>query len=287
NIAPTLVEFVVVGVIFVWIFGVTYLGVLVVMVWAYLYFTIKASNWRIAIRRDMNASDTDANGKAVGSLLNYETVKYFANEEMEARRFDGAMAGYERAAIRIWSSLGLLNFGQAVIFYGGLLVISVMAVLGVMQGRLTLGDFVLLNTFLLQVYRPLNMIGFVYRELRQGLTDIGEWFRLLDQEPEIVDRPGAPPLAVSGSVIRFEHVSFHYDPERPILKDVSFEVPAGQTIAIVGPTGAGKSTISRLLFRFYDVTGGRITIDGQDVRDVTQQSLRAAIGMVPQDTVLF
>jgi len=287
NIAPTLVEFVVVGVIFVWIFGVTYLGVLVVTVWAYLYFTIKASNWRIAIRRDMNASDTDANGKAVDSLLNYETVKYFANEEMEARRFDEAMAGYERAAIRIWSSLGLLNFGQAVIFYGGLLVISVMAVLGVMQGRLTLGDFVLLNTFLLQVYRPLNMIGFVYRELRQGLTDIEEMFRLLDQEPEIVDRPGAPPLAVSGSVIRFEHVSFHYDPERPILRDVSFEVPAGQTIAIVGPTGAGKSTISRLLFRFYDVTGGRITIDGQDVRDVTQQSLRAAIGMVPQDTVLF
>src|SRR5690606_25008598 len=281
NIAPTLVEFVVVGVIFVWIFGVTYLGVLVVMVWAYLYFTIKASNWRIAIRRDMNASDTDANGKAVGSLLNYETVKYFANEEMEARRFDGAMAGYERAAIRIWSSLGLLNFGQAVIFYGGLLVISVMAVQGVMQGRLTLGDFVLLNTFLLQVYRPLNMIGFVYRELRQGLTDIEAMFRLLDQDPEIEDRPDARPLAITGPVVRFDDVRFHYDADRAILKGVSFEVPAGKTIAVVGPSGAGKSTISRLLYRFYDVVEGTVSVDGQDIRDVTQESLRAAIGMVP------
>jgi len=287
NIAPTIVEFAVVAVIFVWMFGATYLGVLVAMIWAYLYFTIKASNWRIAIRRDMNASDTDANGKAVDSLLNYETVKYFANEEMEASRFDTAMAGYERSAIRIWTSLGLLNFGQAVIFYGGFLIISVMAILGVMNKTLTLGDFVLLNTFLMQVYRPLNFIGFVYRELRQGLTDIEEMFRLLDQDPEILDKPGAEPLAIAGPVIRFEDVSFHYDPERPILKSVSFEVPAGQTIAIVGPTGAGKSTISRLLFRFYDVTGGRITIDGQDLRDVTQESLRSAIGMVPQDTVLF
>ncbi|MFC3704659.1 ABCB family ABC transporter ATP-binding protein/permease [Devosia honganensis] len=287
NIAPTIVEFVVVAIIFVWLFGVTYLGVLLVTIWAYLYFTIKASNWRISIRRDMNESDTDANGKAIDSLLNYETVKYFANEHMEAERFDGAMAGYERSAIRIWTSLGVLNFGQAVIFYGGFLAISIMSILGVMDGTLTLGDFVLLNTFLMQIYRPLNMIGFVYRELRQGLTDIEEMFRLLEQDPEIEDRPGATPLAVTGPVIRFEDVSFHYDPERPILKSVSFEVPAGRTVAIVGPTGAGKSTISRLLFRFYDVTGGRITIDGQDLRDVTQESLRSAIGMVPQDTVLF
>ncbi|WP_297106116.1 ABC transporter ATP-binding protein/permease [uncultured Devosia sp.] len=287
NIAPTLVEFVVVAVIFVWLFGISYLGVLVVMIWAYLYFTIKASNWRISIRRAMNDSDTDANGKAIDSLLNFETVKYFANEDMEARRFDKAMEGYERSAIRIWSSLGFLNFGQAVIFYGGFLVISIMSIQGVMDGRLTLGDFVLLNTFLMQIYRPLNFIGFVYRELRQGLTDIEEMFKLLDQNPEIEDRPGAKPLAVSGPVIRFEDVSFHYDPDRPILKGVSFEVPAGKTVAIVGPTGAGKSTISRLLFRFYDVTGGRITIDGQDLRDVTQESLRSAIGMVPQDTVLF
>ncbi len=287
NIMPTIVEFVVVSVIFVWMFGVSYLGVLVVMIWAYLYFTIKASNWRIAIRRDMNESDTDANGKAIDSLLNFETVKYFANEQMEAQRFDKAMAGYERSAIRIWTSLGFLNFGQAVIFYGGFLIISIMAILGVMNRTLTLGDFVLLNTFLLQIYRPLNFIGFVYRELRQGLTDIEEMFKLLDQDPEIEDSPGAKPLAVSGPVVRFEDVTFHYDPDRPILKGVSFEVPAGKTVAIVGPTGAGKSTISRLLFRFYDVTGGRITIDGQDLRDVTQTSLRSAIGMVPQDTVLF
>lgn len=287
NIVPTILEFVVVAVIFVWLFGVSYVGVLVVMIWAYLWFTIKASNWRIAIRRDMNDSDTDANGKAIDSLLNYETVKYFANEKMEAERYDRSMANYEKSAIRIWTSLGWLNFGQAVIFYGGFLVISIMAILGVMDGRLTLGDFVLLNTFLMQVYRPLNFIGFVYRELRQGLTDIEAMFKLLDQDPEILDKPDAKPLAVTGPVIRFEDVTFHYDSDRPILKGVSFEVPAGKTVAIVGPTGAGKSTISRLLYRFYDVTGGRITIDGQDLRDVTQESLRSTIGMVPQDTVLF
>ncbi len=287
NIVPTIIEFIVVAIIFVWLFGVSYVGVLVVMIWAYLYFTIKASNWRIAIRRDMNDSDTDANGKAIDSLLNYETVKYFANEKMEAERYDRSMASYEKSAIRIWTSLGWLNFGQAVIFYGGFLAISIMAILGVMDGRLTLGDFVLLNTFLMQVYRPLNFIGFVYRELRQGLTDIEEMFKLLDKDPEITDKPDAKPLAVTGPVIRFEDVTFHYDADRPILKGVSFEVPAGKTVAIVGPTGAGKSTISRLLYRFYDVTGGRITIDGQDLRDVTQESLRSTIGMVPQDTVLF
>ncbi|WEJ32307.1 ABC transporter ATP-binding protein/permease [Devosia sp. SD17-2] len=287
NIAPTIVEFIVVAVVFVWLFGLSYLGVLVVMIWGYLYFTIKASNWRITIRRQMNESDTDANGKAIDSLLNYETVKYFANEQMEAERFDRSMAGYERSAIRIWTSLGFLNFGQAVIFYAGFLAISIMAIMGVMDGTLTLGDFVLLNTFLMQVYRPLNFIGFVYRELRQGLTDIEEMFKLLDQAPEITDKPDAKPLAVTGPTLRFEDVTFHYDADRPILKGVSFEVPAGKTVAIVGPTGAGKSTISRLLYRFYDVTGGRITIDGQDLRDVTQKSLRSTIGMVPQDTVLF
>jgi ABC-type transport system involved in Fe-S cluster assembly fused permease/ATPase subunit len=287
NTAPTLVEFVITAVIFIVMFGVSYLGVLVATIWLYLYFTIKASNWRISIRRDMNESDTDANSKAIDSLLNFETVKYFANEEMEARRFDKSMEGYERSAIRIWTSLGFLNFGQAVIFYAGVIVIGILAVQGVLAGTLTVGDFVLLNTFLMQIYRPLNFIGFVYREIRQGLTDIEEMFKLLDREPEIEDKPGAAPLAISGPVIRFEDVTFHYDPEREILKGVSFEVPAGKTTAIVGPTGAGKSTISRLLFRFYDVTGGRITIDGQDIRDVTQASLRHAIGMVPQDTVLF
>jgi ABC-type transport system involved in Fe-S cluster assembly fused permease/ATPase subunit len=287
NIAPTIVEFAITAVIFVWMFGVSYLGVLVVMIWGYLYFTIKASNWRISIRRDMNNSDTDANSKAIDSLLNFETVKYFANEKMEADRFDSAMAGYERSAIRIWTSLGFLNFGQAIIFYAGFLIIAIMAIVGVMNNTLTLGDFVLLNTFLMQIYRPLNFIGFVYRELRQGLTDIEEMFKLLDQNPEIEDAPNAKPLAISGPVIRFDNVTFHYDADRPILKGVSFEVPAGKTVAIVGPTGAGKSTISRLLYRFYDVTGGSITIDGQDLRDITQESLRSAIGMVPQDTVLF
>jgi len=287
NTAPTVVEFLIAGVIFIVFFGISYLGVLIVTVWLYLWFTIQASNWRIAIRRDMNESDTDANGKAIDSLLNFETVKYFANEKMEAERFDASMERYERSAIRIWSSLGFLNFGQAVIFYGGTVVILVMAGLGVMNRQLTLGDFVLLNTFLMQIYRPLNMIGFVYREIRQGLTDIEEMFKLLDRPPEIQDKPDARPIAITGPVIRFDNVDFHYDSDRPILKGVSFEVPAGRTIAVVGPSGAGKSTISRLLYRFYDVIGGAITIDGQDIRDVTQASLRAAIGMVPQDTVLF
>jgi ATP-binding cassette subfamily B protein len=287
NTAPTLVEFVVVGTIFITLFGVSFLGVLVVTIALYLWFTIKASNWRIGIRREMNASDNDANSKAIDSLLNYETVKYFTNEGLEARRFDASMERYEHAALRIWHSLGLLNFGQALIFYTGTAIIGVMTVAGVLAGQLSLGDFVLINTFLMQIYRPLNQIGFVYRELRQGLTDIEEMFRLLDQEPEIKDAPGAPALVVEGPVIRFEDVHFAYDAERPILKGVSFTVPAGKTIAVVGPSGAGKSTISRLLYRFYDVSSGRITIDGQDIRDVTQQSLRAVIGMVPQDTVLF
>jgi ATP-binding cassette subfamily B protein len=287
NIVPTMLEFVVTAIIFATMFGISYLGVLLLVIWGYLLWTIKASNWRISIRRDMNNSDTDANSKAIDSLLNYETVKYFTNEAMEARRYDAAMAGYERSAIRIWTSLGTLNFGQALIFYAGTVVILVMAAYGVIGGRLTVGDFVLLNTFLIQIYRPLNQIGFVYRELRQSLTDIEEMFHLLDQQPEIGDKPGAGGLDIGNPSIRFDNVLFHYDPDRPILKGVSFEVPAGKTVAIVGPTGAGKSTISRLLYRFYDVTGGAITINGQDLRDVTQHSLRAAIGMVPQDTVLF
>jgi ABC-type transport system involved in Fe-S cluster assembly fused permease/ATPase subunit len=287
NTAPTLVEFVIVGAIFWAMFGFSYFAVVVVTVALYMWFTVKASNWRISIRRDMNESDTDANSKAIDSLLNFETVKYFANEKMEAERFDRAMARYERSAIRIWSSLGVLNFGQAAIFYSGVVVIGVMAAMGVMARTLTLGDFVLLNTFLLQIYRPLNMIGFVYREIRQGLTDIEAMFQLLDRDPEILDKPGATALQIKGPVIRFEDVKFHYDPDRPILKGVTFEIPAGKTVAVVGPSGAGKSTLSRLLYRFYDVIDGRITVDGQDLRDVTQVSLRAAIGMVPQDTVLF
>ena len=266
NIAPTVVEFVTTSIIFVVLFGISYLGVMVVTIWLYLWFTIKTSNWRIGIRRDMNESDADASSKAVDSLLNFETVKYFGNEKMEAERFDKSMARYERSAIRIWTSLGFLNFGQAFIFYTGVVIIGVLAIEGVLAGRLTLGDFVLLNTFLMQIYRPLNFIGAVYREIRQGLTDTEEMFKLLNRDAEIVDAPDAKPLAVTGPVIRFEDVKFHYDPEREILKGISFEVPAGKTTAIVGPTGAGKSTISRLLYRFYEVTGGRITIDEQDIR---------------------
>lgn len=287
NTAPTLIEFVVVGVIFVTMFGVSFLGVLVATIWAYIWFTIRASNWRIGIRREMNDSDTEANSKAIDSLLNFETVKYFGNEKMEAARFDASMAQYEKAAVSMWASLGALNFGQAVIFWTGTAIIGVMAVLGVMHANLTTGDYVLIMAFLMQIYRPLNMIGFVYREIRQGLADIEAMFALLDQDPEIVDSPDARPLKIAGPTLRFENVRFHYDADRPILKGVDFEVPAGRTIAVVGPSGAGKSTISRLIFRFYDVTGGRVAIDGQDVRDVTQESLRAAVGMVPQDTVLF
>jgi ATP-binding cassette, subfamily B, heavy metal transporter len=287
NTAPALVEFVIISVVFLVMFGPAFLAVILVTIWAYIYFTIKASNWRIGIRRAMNESDTDANSKAIDSLLNFETVKYFGNEKMEAERFDASMASYESAAIKMWTSLGFLNFGQAVIFWTGMIVIAILSVQGVLAGTLSIGDFVLVNTFMMQIYRPLNFIGFVYREIRQGLADIEAMFALLDQKAEIVDAPDAKPLKVSGAVLRFDDVVFHYDPDRPILKGISFEVPAGKTIAVVGPSGAGKSTISRLIFRFYDVTGGRITIDGQDIRAVSQKTLRSAVGMVPQDTVLF
>ncbi len=287
NTAPALVEFIIVGAIFAYMFGPLFLGILVLTVFSYIWFTVRASNWRIGIRRDMNDSDTDANSKAVDSLLNFETVKYFGNEELEAKRFDSSMARYEKAAIKMWTSLGFLNFGQGLIFWTGMIVIGVLAANGVLSGKYSVGDFVLINTFMLQVYRPLNFIGFVYREIRQGLADIEAMFLLLDQKPEIVDKPDAKPIVISGGSIRFDNVSFHYDSDRPILKNVSFEVPAGKTIAVVGPSGAGKSTISRLIYRFYDVSDGSVSIDGQDLRDITQKSLRAAIGMVPQDTVLF
>ncbi|WP_029042469.1 ABCB family ABC transporter ATP-binding protein/permease [Cucumibacter marinus] len=285
--APTIVEFIIVGTVFTVMFGFSFVAVLAIMICAYVYFTVKASNWRIGIRRAMNESDTDANSKAIDSLLNFETVKYFGNEDMEADRFDRSMAKYEKAAIRMWASLGALNFGQAAIFWIGMIVIIVMSVMRVSAGEMTVGDFVLVNAFMMQIYRPLNFIGSIYREIRQGLADIENMFQLLDQDPEIEDRPDARPLEVSGAVLKFNHVIFHYDADRPILKGVDFEVPAGKTIAVVGPSGAGKSTISRLIYRFYDVIEGSVTIDGQDIRDVTQKSLRAAVGMVPQDTVLF
>ncbi|MCR9120871.1 MAG: ABC transporter ATP-binding protein/permease [Phyllobacteriaceae bacterium] len=287
NTAPTIIEFGLIAVIFGFAYGWEYVAVTAATVAAYSVFTVRASDWRIQIRRDMNNSDTDANTKAIDSLLNFETVKYFGNETMEAERYDRSMAGYEHSATRVWTSLGWLNFGQGVIFGIGLLVMMAMSARAVQAGEQTIGDFVFINAMLMQLSVPLNFIGFIYREIRQGLTDIEQMFDLLDVEAEVTDQPDAEPLAIADGAIRFEDVHFAYDPDRPILKGISFEVPAGKSVAIVGPSGAGKSTISRLLFRFYDVQQGAITIDGQDVRAVTQASLRAAIGMVPQDTVLF
>ncbi|PZU22349.1 MAG: metal ABC transporter permease [Shinella sp.] len=287
NTVPTLIEFALTAVIFWWSYGFSYLFVTALTVGLYLWFTVKASDWRISIRRDMNNSDTEANTKAIDSLLNYETVKYFGNEEMEARRFDDAMARYEISATRIWTSLGWLNFGQAVIFGIGMAVMMVMSGLAVQRGEQTIGDFVFVNALLMQLSMPLNFIGFVYREIRQGLTDIEQMFDLLEIDAEVKDADSAKDLAIANGSITFKDVHFAYDANRPILKGLSFEVPAGKTVAVVGPSGAGKSTISRLLYRFYDVQQGEILIDGQNIRDVTQKSLRNAIGMVPQDTVLF
>jgi len=287
NSIPTVIELIMIGGLVAWYFGWIYVAVVFVMVTAYVWFTFFASEKRIVIRRDMNESDTEAHSKAVDSLLNFETVKYFGNEELEARRFDASMARYEKAAIRTYTSLGVLNSGQAVIFSTGMVVCMLLAARDVTLGVLTVGDFVMINAILIQLFMPLNFMGMVYREIKQGLVDIETMFALLHEPAGIVDRPDAKPLHVDKGAIKFDHVSFAYEPGRPILKDVSFEVPAGKMVAIVGPSGAGKSTISRILFRFYDLTRGAVTIDGQNIEDVTQHSLRAAIGMVPQDTVLF
>jgi ATP-binding cassette subfamily B protein len=287
NTLPTFLELAFAAGVIAYQFNWKYLVVILATVIVYVWFTVKVSDWRIKIRRTMNESDQDAHSKAIDSLLNFETVKYFGNEKLEAARYDRAMARYEQAAIRIWTSIAWLNIGQVVIFTAGMTTCMVMSGLAVVRGEQTIGDFVLINALLMQLSIPLNFIGMVYREIKQGLIDIEAMFDLLEVPPEITDRPGAAPLAVTGGSVRFEDVVFQYDPGRTILKGVSFEVPAGRTVAIVGPSGAGKSTIARLLFRFYDVTAGRISIDGHDVRDVSQESLRGAIGMVPQDTVLF
>jgi ABC-type transport system involved in Fe-S cluster assembly fused permease/ATPase subunit len=287
NTLPTILEFALTAVIFWIAYGWIYVAIIAVTVLIYTWFTVRASDWRIAIRREMNDSDTEANTKAIDSLLNYETVKYFNNELMEAERFDRSMARYEDAATKTWTSLGWLNFGQGVIFGIGMAAVMALSAWEVSRGTHTIGDFVFVNAMLMQLSVPLNFIGFIYREIRQALTDIEQMFDLLGIKQEITDHEDAKPLVISNGTVTFDNVHFAYDANRPILKGVSFEVPAGKTVAIVGPSGAGKSTISRLLFRFYDVQSGSVKIDGQDVRDVTQSSLRSAIGMVPQDTVLF
>jgi ATP-binding cassette, subfamily B, heavy metal transporter len=287
QLVPVVIEVVLIISILLWLFDWRYVVVLVVMVTTYMFYTIKATEWRINIRREMNNSDTDANGKAIDSLLNFETVKYFGAEARETARYDVSMAQYERNSVKAYSSLAVLNFGQATIFTIGLTLAMVMCVQGIRAGTNTLGDFVLINALLIQLYQPLNFMGTVYREIKQATLDIEQMFDLIGRDPEIMDAPGALPLKVSAGEVRFEDVHFAYIPERPILKGISFTVAPGQTIAIVGPSGAGKSTISRLLFRFYEPGQGRILIDGQEIASVQQVSLRAAIGMVPQDTVLF
>jgi ABC-type transport system involved in Fe-S cluster assembly fused permease/ATPase subunit len=287
QLVPTIVEVSLLMAVLLWKFDWRYVLVTMITVVLFMYYTYIATEWRIEIRRKMNDSDTEANTKAIDSLLNYETVKYFTAEEREARRYDRSMERYERASVKTYTSLAVLNTGQAIIFTAGLTVTMLMCASGVRSGRNTVGDFVMINAMMIQLYQPLNFMGMVYREIKQAIIDIEKMFNVLSRAPEIKDVPGAKPLIVTSGGVRFEDVRFAYDPERPILKGVSFEVPAGKTVAIVGPSGAGKSTISRLLFRLYDVSGGKILIDGQDIRNVTQESLRASIGMVPQDTVLF
>jgi len=288
NVVPTALELLLISGMLLYYFDWRYVMIMYATVAAYMWFTFAASERRIALRREMNDSDTDANTKAIDSLLNFETVKYFGNEDLEARRFDTSMARYEKAAIKTFRSLGFLNTGQMVIFTAGMTACMLLAARGIIAGTQSIGEFVMINALLIQLYMPLNFMGMVYREIKQGLVDLESMFALLGERPEVKDRPGAKPLVASRGEIRFDNVTFSYDRGgRQVLKDVSFEVPAGRMVAIVGPSGAGKSTIARILFRFYDIQQGRVTIDGEDVRDVTQKSLRHAIGVVPQDSVLF
>ncbi len=287
SIGPLILELTMVSVIFAVAFGWVYMAVVVVTIALYVAYTFAVTEIRVKIRREMNDQDTDANQKAIDSLLNYETVKYFNAERREAERYDTAMQRYEAAAVKTGLSLSALNIGQSLLITGGLIIVMVMAAKGVEAKALTVGDFVMVNAYMIQITMPLNFLGTVYREIRQALVDMAQMFGLLRQVAEVEDRAGAPALAVSAGEIRFEQVEFAYDPARPILRGISFTVAPGQRVALVGPSGSGKSTIGRLLFRFYDVTGGAIRIDGQDLREVTQSSIHARIGVVPQDTVLF
>lgn len=287
SIGPLILELTMVAGIFAWVFGWQYAAVVIVTISIYVWFTFTVTEWRVKLRREMNDQDTDANQKAIDSLLNYETVKYFNAETREADRYDGAMRQYETAAVKTGLSLSFLNMGQATLITTGLVIVMAMSAVGVRAGTLTVGDFVMVNAYMIQITMPLNFLGTVYREIRQALVDMGEMFGLLGQPAEIVDAPDAKPLQVRAGEITFDTVNFGYEPTREILKGVSFTLKPGQKLALVGHSGSGKSTIGRLLFRFYDVTSGAVRIDGQDLRDVTQTSLHAQIGVVPQDTVLF
>ena len=287
SIGPLVIELLLIGIVLAVLFDIWYFVVVLVTLAIYIWFTFAVTEWRVKIRKEMNDQDTDANQKAIDSLLNFETVKYFGAERREAERYDSAMAGYERAALKTAYSLGLLNFGQSVIITIGLVIVMVMAAIGVSNGTLTVGDFVMVNAYMIQITMPLNFLGTVYREIRQALVDMGEMFDLLEQPADVVDAPGAGELTCDKGELIFEDVRFGYEAARPILKGLSFAVPPGHTVALVGPSGSGKSTIGRLLFRFYDVGSGAIRIDGQDLRSVTQASLHEHIGVVPQDTVLF
>ncbi|HEY0276160.1 MAG TPA: ABC transporter ATP-binding protein/permease [Paenirhodobacter sp.] len=287
SIGPLILELALVSVIFAVMFGWIYAVAVVATIVIYVVFTFKVTEWRVAIRHHMNEADTAANQKAIDSLLNFETVKYFGAERREALRYDASMRAYEKAAVKTGQSLAVLNFGQGLIITLGLIVVMALAARDVQAGHLSVGDFVMVQAYMIQITMPLGFLGTVYREIRQALVDMGDMFDLLHQPTEIIDVPNAPALHISGGAVELDDVRFDYDPARPILKGISLSVPAGQTVALVGPSGSGKSTIGKLLFRFYDVTGGAIRIDGQDIRGVTQQSLHDAIGVVPQDTVLF
>ena len=287
SIVPTLVEVALVLGILGWRFDMGYVWITLGALVVYITFTVTVTEWRSKFRREMNELDSSAHTRAIDALLNFETVKYFNNEAFEARRYDQGLEAYRRAQVRSQSTLSMLNTGQQLIIALSLVAMLWRATQGVVEGRLTLGDLVMINAFLIQLYIPLNFLGVLYREVKQSLTDLDRMFGLLERDREVADAPGAPPLVVTQGVVRFEDVQFSYDASRPILHGVSFEIPAGKTVAVVGASGAGKSTLARLLYRFYDVSGGRITIDGQDIRSVQQASLRQAIGIVPQDTVLF
>jgi ATP-binding cassette subfamily B protein len=287
SIGPLVLELIMIAAIMFFVFDAWYLAVIVVTIAVYIWFTFKVTEWRVQIRKKMNDKDTDANQKAIDSLLNYETVKYFDAEEREASRYDASMRGYQQAALTTSYSLAFLNFGQSLLITAGLVIVMVMAAMGVQSGDLTVGDFVMVNAYMIQITMPLNFLGTVYREIRQSLIDMGEMFDLLRFQREVEDKPGAAALRIDGGSVSFDAIDFSYDDERQILNGLNLSVAAGETVAVVGPSGSGKSTIGRLMFRFYDVTGGALRIDGQDVRDVTQKSLHQSIGIVPQDTVLF